>query len=348
MHDLPKIALARLRDTASEHPDPDLIAAFVEGNLLRAERASLLDHLSRCSACREVVEMAAPEAIPQLVVLPRPALAWLRFPALRWGTLAACIALLVGALVLRQRSQSPRMEIAMQSAPPPATVQEITPKSREKAIQPASPGPRKKSDTVSTPSEPLNHEPADNLASVPRTDAKSANLAKRKEEVASLAQPAAESQLEAKADAAAPARAGAATNGPVFTARPSTETAASTIGGAKLADLQAPSWRLSDDGLPERSFNSGPWEKVKVDHMQGFRAVASREMEVWIGGAAGALYHSQDMGLHWARIIPAASGSSLSDDITGLTFPDHDHVNLTTATGAKWITSDAGQTWHTE
>ena len=345
MHDLPKIALARLRDTASEHPDPDLIAAFVEGNLLKAERASLLDHLSRCSACREVVEMAAPEAIPQLVVLPRPALVWLRFPALRWGALAACIALVVGALVLHQRSQSPATEIAMQNAPPPVTVQEITPKSREKAIQPATPGFRQKSDTVSTPSEPLNHEPADSLAPVPRTDANSANLAKRKEEVASLAQPATEGQLEAKANAAAPAR---AANGPVFTARPSTETAASTIGGAKLADLQAPSWRLSDDGLPERSFNSGPWEKVKVDHMQEFRAVASREMEVWIGGAAGALYHSQDMGLHWTRITPAAGGSSLSEDITGLTFPDHDHVNLTTATGAKWVTSDAGQTWHTE
>jgi hypothetical protein len=345
MHDLPKIVRTRLRASVSDHPDPNLLAAFAEGNLLSTERASLLDHLSRCSACREVLEIAAPEVIPALVVSPRPALEWFH-PALRWGALAACIALVAGALLLRQRSQSPApTEIAMQT--PPTATREVAPKSRQDAKQPASPGrTRQKSDTVSTRSEQLStNESADTLASVPRADAKTSNLAKRKEEV--LAQPAAEGQLEAKANAPAPAR--AATNGPVFTSRSSTETAASTIGGAaKLADLQAPSWRLSDDGLPERSFNSGQWEKVKVDHMQGFRAVASRDMEVWIGGPAGALYHSRDMGLHWTRVTPTAGDSTLTDDITSLTFPDHDHLNLTTATGAKWVTSDAGQTWRPE
>jgi photosystem II stability/assembly factor-like uncharacterized protein len=133
---------------------------------------------------------------------------------------------------------------------------------------------------------------------------------------------------------------------PAFMARPSTETAASTVGGAaKLTDLRAPSWRLSEDGLPERSFGSDQWEKVQVDHKTGFRAIASLGMEVWIGGPGGLLYHSEDMGLNWTRIIPVSRRASLSEDVSGIAFSDHAHGQVTTASGQHWVTSDAGKTW---
>jgi photosystem II stability/assembly factor-like uncharacterized protein len=100
-----------------------------------------------------------------------------------------------------------------------------------------------------------------------------------------------------------------------------------------------------DDGLPERSFASGQWEKVQVDHKSGFHAIAARDMEVWIGGPGGLLYHSEDVGLHWTRIIPVSSNATLTRDITGIDFPNQMHGNVRTSDGQNWVTSDAGKTW---
>src|SRR5215469_13327452 len=137
-----------------------------------------------------------------------------------------------------------------------------------------------------------------------------------------------------------PGAAGAAAKAaPPFTPRETTETAASTIdGAARFTDFRSPNWRISKDGLPERSFTSGQWEKVQVDHKRGFRAVAALGMDVWVGGSGGILYHSEDMGLNWTRLVPSAGGSALSDDITALAFADRSHGKLTTAAGQTWVT----------
>src|SRR5256884_9175035 len=95
MMDVPKIVLGRLRGTSNpgNHPDTDLLAAFVEQALAKRERLHMLEHLAQCSECREIVSLAQPE-IPE----PQTSLKLfsLRSPILRWGALAACV---VGAVV---------------------------------------------------------------------------------------------------------------------------------------------------------------------------------------------------------------------------------------------------------
>jgi photosystem II stability/assembly factor-like uncharacterized protein len=76
-----------------------------------------------------------------------------------------------------------------------------------------------------------------------------------------------------------------------------------------------------------------------------FRAVSAAGTEVWAGGSAGALYHSQDAGIHWTRIFPAAGSTGLTGDILTLEFADLQHGKLSTSTSEVWITADAGQTW---
>jgi hypothetical protein len=76
-----------------------------------------------------------------------------------------------------------------------------------------------------------------------------------------------------------------------------------------------------------------------------FRAVAAAGAHVWAGGSGGALYHSADAGLHWTRVVPAATGTVLTGDITSLEFPDPQHGKLSTTTAEVWTTSDGGQTW---
>src|SRR5207245_10986603 len=61
-----KMIAERLRVGAmpppSAHPDADLLTAFAERSLSEAERAHVVEHLSRCAVCRDVVYFAQPEA----------------------------------------------------------------------------------------------------------------------------------------------------------------------------------------------------------------------------------------------------------------------------------------------
>jgi len=76
-----------------------------------------------------------------------------------------------------------------------------------------------------------------------------------------------------------------------------------------------------------------------------FRAIASNGPDVWAGASGGLLYHSSDAGSHWTRIVPAASGVSLTGDIVSLEFIDPQHGRVVTSTPEVWTTSDAGQSW---
>jgi hypothetical protein len=113
MENLPKIVRARLQrpapSTADLHPDADLLTAFAEHSLAAGERDQVLEHLARCSDCRDVVALALPAPEPAaLTPSHRPArIGWLSLPVLRWGVVAAGIALVtsVGILQYRQRHQ---------------------------------------------------------------------------------------------------------------------------------------------------------------------------------------------------------------------------------------------------
>jgi hypothetical protein len=105
-------------------------------------------------------------------------------------------------------------------------------------------------------------------------------------------------------------------------------------------------WSLSTGGLPQRSFDSGvTWQEVAVDGSSAFRTLSAAGQEVWVGGAAGLLYHSSDNGAHWTRVTPSAGGVPLQANINRIEFVDALHGRLETADGATWITSDGGKTW---
>jgi hypothetical protein len=122
---------------------------------------------------------------------------------------------------------------------------------------------------------------------------------------------------------------------------------ASTASGTRLMrDVNSVQWTLSPEGLPQRSFDAGKtWETVQVDNRGGFRALSAQGVEVWVGGKAGLLYHSSDVGLHWTRMIPVADGETLTADILTINFRDSLQGKLNTANRESWTTSDAGKTW---
>ena len=119
MEQLSKLIRQRLRATDKDdrsHPDPNLLAAFADRALGRTERVQVLEHLARCVDCRDVVSLATPEFEATGAVTVAPSSAWLRGPILRWGTLAAGVAVVTVAVTLPRLSRHPSMVAPARSA----------------------------------------------------------------------------------------------------------------------------------------------------------------------------------------------------------------------------------------
>jgi hypothetical protein len=99
MDPVKKLVSGRLRaEVPGPHPDADLLSAFAEKVLPERDRVQVLAHLAECGDCRQIVFFALPDSAETQKVLaierrPRSGL------ALRWGTLAAAIAVCAILLV---------------------------------------------------------------------------------------------------------------------------------------------------------------------------------------------------------------------------------------------------------
>src|SRR5215831_10217868 len=97
MERLPKFVRDRLRtEVPREHPDAEVLSAFAENALPASEREVVVEHLSSCAHCRDIVFLAAPPASEQQPVFAAPKTR--PYFSLRWGTLAACV--VIGGLFL--------------------------------------------------------------------------------------------------------------------------------------------------------------------------------------------------------------------------------------------------------
>src|SRR6202166_5102089 len=107
MQDVPKIVLRRLPELAAGelHPNADVLTAFAEQSLGETERARVMEHLARCGACREVVEIALPpdEAVAVSPSTSPTGRSWVSWPVLRWGVVVAGVMLVTSAGVLQYR-----------------------------------------------------------------------------------------------------------------------------------------------------------------------------------------------------------------------------------------------------
>jgi hypothetical protein len=127
MQPLPKIVSARLQSAPrSNHPDADVLTAFAEQSLPHSERALVMEHLSRCGGCREMLALALPgmeeAAAPAVVRRPWFTLPGLSMPMLRWGAVAAALIVVASIGVIRYRQDTPKNTIALFNPPPGATL----------------------------------------------------------------------------------------------------------------------------------------------------------------------------------------------------------------------------------
>ena len=151
MAEVPKIVREKLRGDGVSgagprtHPDANLLAAFAEQALSAPEREQVLAHLASCEDCRTVValglpplEHVAPQETGEAATVPserkqgwfsRPILGW---PTLRWGALAAGVAMAAALLAHYGGSSNPgenanKVALSKQAAPEAKSAEAVTP-----------------------------------------------------------------------------------------------------------------------------------------------------------------------------------------------------------------------------
>ena len=119
MDQISKLIRRRLQaapDQEVNHPDPNLLAAFAEKALAKTDRIQVLEHLAQCSDCRDIVVLATPEFETTAAVTAAASSGWLSGSVLRWGALAASMAIVIVAVTLPRLSHHASLSPAPQSA----------------------------------------------------------------------------------------------------------------------------------------------------------------------------------------------------------------------------------------
>jgi negative regulator of sigma E activity len=351
MTDIPKIVYNRLRvpqlkdaALAGSHPDIDLLTAFMEQAVTPPGRESVLGHLARCEECREIVALALPAAeifdgrlpaqeIPgqvpvreeddRQVSIPIATRRnrWFGFarPNLGWAALAAGVAVVASMLVLHPLQQKQAMLPTSNQ-----TVAENLPLAADsQAVAQSQPSAEVSKRKASPPIGSKNERSNPGAAAL----------------VADNRYPGEEALIARK-----PAS-------PIEKAKPALQNDEMQATSASTA--RAFKWKISA-GVLERSFDGGrSWQiGLRADHP--LLCYASRGQDIWVGGQAGTLLHSNDDGLTWAQ-VRASDDESLSADVTRIDLRNTDVANgsdvvteivVSTGTGEVWNSIDGGNTWN--
>ncbi len=304
MADIPKIVGQRLRAIAEvgDHPDPNLLGAFLEKSLPRPEQVRILEHLSQCTNCREILSLTAtqPDAADAPSVVPVTS-GWLAPRVLRWGAVAACVVLVSAVVTFRQRYETPRFDPAIMQGTPTAEARPALPSplsntAERDALPEAAPNAALKS----APVEMADARGGSQLTEMVRGKAKDPSQ-----------------EAEAKMSAGSMAAPAAVSNAQIV---------------PLVSTNLMPRWTLTSDGTLQRSRDAGrTWQTVAVPSKTILRALAANGLDIWVGGAGGALFHSSDAGLHWTQVRPVVNGEALVADIIGVEFADPMHGKLTLA-----------------
>jgi hypothetical protein len=341
---LPQFALSRLKQTVPDnrHPDADVLTAFAEQSLAGREQTEIMEHLSRCGECREVLAMALP-ASEVFVPAHVPArTSWLAWPVLRWGALAAALLVVTSIGVIEYRNQHHETLFAS-NFQTPSVLENMdahstaVDKTSNSAAQPSAnsgqsfnknPDATHLDEAQKLP--PFNDSPAG--FRIARHGARNSEYGT----VSTNGQRSMQGQAQA--------------NDLSYSAKANPEELELSFlqPNAFLQSSLAPltQWVVTPAGTLRRSFDGGKnWESVRPESNLIFLAVAANGLDVWAGGAEGALFHTVDGGNRWVRQSPSSASTALTGDILSIQFTDPQNGAIVTSTTQLWTTSDAGQSW---
>jgi len=385
MTNAPKIVIDRLRAARPDqtHPDADLLTAFAEQALSETEREGVLEHLTLCGDCREVIVVALPAADIEIADVPvaaetdavrtkprqaKPEGSWLNTvwprlarPNLRWAALAAGV-VVAASLVLTHPGK------LNQQQPPSAN--------RQSSIASTS------GSTSASTSSASDSELAASSVPTPSREANSDGpLADNKKEAARAGKPPAATGLRPSPETlmarndwppiekAKPAPPSTATLGSDTNEQQKTGTlpGADVMSGTGFSSSTGPAlaqrnsaftWTIVG-GVLQRSRDSGQsWQNaLHSDHP--LLCYGSEGDDVWAGGKVGTLFHSTNNGESWVQVHPSIEAQQLIADITRIDVRGTDlggtdlqgdprsatQIVVSTSNNEVWSSADGGKTW---
>ncbi len=354
--------LQHRRDT--EHPDANLLSAFAERRLSRAEKAAVWSHLAHCPECRAVLASAFAAGESETAV--ENGLAESRWWTWRWMTAAAAACLILTIVIwrpvaLRQREAPSRPEInqrstiAVQTAPRQfAAIQngaraskplpQPAAKSRSRVVKKFSLA-RNSAVAQTTPATPVRPDAIAGAQAATGAQANQNEQLTRTDTAAPLLQQFVAQTPQSPALVLPPAAAWPNAGKPIKAL-----VAGQAMTGSALWSLNAPGdSSASPDGVVQRSDDEGKtWHSVSVDDHSRFYALSSHGSDIWVGGAAGVLFHSRDGGLHWARVNVADENGPMTGSITEIDAPGAGSIKVKAGSAGDWITHDGGLHWRRE
>ena len=305
IHNLLRQRLYRTQKPIIEHPPIDLLSAFSERALGGSDSAPVLQHLSQCADCREIVFLATPRGIPAQEYAALPSNNWISWPVLRWASVVACSVIVVAAMRLHPGYRALHPEVN-----PPA--QRSQPTFESKQSVPTTP------EVVNSPPEPYSgKQPTESVSPVRSPHVSIPGKAKEAQLLSVDTEASLDRQMVLELS---PDYAHDDLSNPRWTL---------TAEGTLQQSL--------DGGIT--------WRRIQVSRGLTFHAVAAAGQSIWLGGKKGVLFHSADAGQHWTQVQPTAKLNLPTSDIIGIEFEDYQHGKLTTASNESWTTSDAGQSW---
>jgi hypothetical protein len=333
---------------ADGHLDADRISGFAEHALAGDERAAALAHLAACAHCRNVLSLAAAEAVPRARRVTT-----LITPPIWMGALAAAASIGAVAIWLSRPPKSP----GPVGAPRPAPVLIARNDALERTLAPQPPANAVKAVPRSKPKRTLPmaaaRPPVFASSGAPGDAGKNAG---KKE----LFEPAAGATGSLKAFPA-PAKVmqmqralqtadSQALTGAISPSQFAANQLRARADASQMGYQAYPSsaiWTIDSPGNQvQRSLDNGKtWEPVRIADRINFQSVATSGTHIWAGGDAGALYYSADSGGHWERVMVADGESQLTGAITGIDAPTPGQVRVTTAAGEQWVSTDSGLHW---
>jgi hypothetical protein len=350
MTQLPEIARLMLERTppAGPHPEPGLLTAFLEQTLAGRQRAGVLEHLSTCAECREVVALTMPEAVAATTpaAVPKRAAGKLWSPW-RWAVAATAMVVLSAVWIDRwEPSSSPSSvsQVSQQRAAvsvenEPFSVAADGPGEQTPAAAAARPSPITPKAVLDAQviSAPGSKTPA-TAAQSPASDASVLSLA-----AAARNRRTSEQEAVPSAPVVAERKAAPAT-GPRVNALWETGMVAPA---PNRVGTQPALWRVSAAGALERSLDSGhSWQQLPLAG-NGVRLTVIHTLgrAVWVGASRGVLYRSLDSGRSWSRVVLSSGDMQSAGDVVSIQFSDEQHGSVLAGTGTRWVTADGGRSW---
>jgi len=336
-----------LDDTASATPSPACLdaarlAAWADGTLTRAERASLETHAAACARC-----LALLAAMTRTEPLRRET-PWWRTPFV-WLPLATVTAALV--IVVRLAVTEPQSSVRPTVASPDAANRSApaaaTPAAAPvPAVAPTSPAAREKeSSAIGRPRSVLapapTREPAAAAPASPPPPA--AQLARDAASVPSpqpmtAATPAPPAPPSAVRDEVVRSQSGTASS---FAGPSAMKVAGAAPAPVVIASPDRESqWRVVAGRVEHTTDGGATWQSQSMGVATPLRAGAAPDARVcWLVGAAGVVLRTID-GATWMRLpFPEPA------DLVAVQAGDATQATVVTADGRRFATRDGGTTW---